>query len=103
MHTINSVEKRMIMVNLQIVFSIGVVLVSVGRRILGGLSITDVEDFSIGCKAVYWIDCFHHSFFQKETFLHAKKMPAMQASELVFVFIRSDVLKEILTKHLSLG
>ena len=43
----------MIMVNLQIVFSIGVVLVSVGRRILGGLSITDVEDFSRGRKAVY--------------------------------------------------
>ena len=53
MHTINSVEKRMIMVNLQIVFSVGIVLVSVGRRILGGLSITDVEDFSRGCKAVY--------------------------------------------------
>lgn len=37
----------MIMVNLQIVFSIGIVLVSVGRRNLGGLS-TDVEDFSRG-------------------------------------------------------
>ena len=52
MHTINSVEKRMIMVNLQIVFSIGVVLVSVGRRILGSLSITDVEDFSRGVTGV---------------------------------------------------
>ena len=92
----------MIMVNLQIVFSVGIVLVSIGRRNLGGLS-TDVEDFSRGCKAVDWIDCFHHSFFQKETFLHPKKMSAMQATELTFVFIRSDVLKEILTKHLSLG
>ena len=104
MHTINSVEKRMIMVNLQIVFSMGVVLVSVGRRILGGLSITDVEDFSRGCKAVDWIDCFQYSFLpKKHTFMHPKKMPVMQASELVFVFIRNDVLKEILTKHLSLG
>ena len=41
----------MIVVNLQIVFSIGIVLVSVGRRNLGGLS-TDVEDFSTVCKAV---------------------------------------------------
>ena len=40
------------MVNLQIVFySIGFVLVSVGRRILRGLS-TDVEDFSRSYAAV---------------------------------------------------
>ena len=37
----------MIMVNLQTVFAIGVVLVSIGRRNLGGLS-TDVENFSRG-------------------------------------------------------
>ena len=41
----------MIMVNLQIVFSVGIVLVSIGRRNLGGLS-TDVGDVSRGCKAV---------------------------------------------------
>ena len=35
----------MIMGNLQIVFSIGIVLVSIGSRNLGGLS-TNVEDFS---------------------------------------------------------
>ena len=96
-------EKRMIMVNLQIVFSVGIVLVSSGRRNLGGLS-TDVVYFSRGCKAVDWIDCFQYSFLpKKHTFMHPKKMPVMQASELVFVFIRNDVLKEILTKHLSLG
>lgn len=93
----------MIMVNLQIVFSVGIVLVSIGRRNLGGLS-TDVEDVSRGCKAVDWIDCFQYSFLpKKHTFMHPKKMPAMQANELGFVFIRNDVLKEILTKHLSLG
>jgi len=45
------VEKRMIMVNLQIVFSIGIVLVIIGRRNLGGLS-TNVEDFSRAYSAV---------------------------------------------------
>lgn len=37
----------MIMFNLQIVFSVGIVLVSIGRRNLGSLS-ADVEDFSRG-------------------------------------------------------
>ena len=51
----------MIMVNLQIVFSIGIVLVCIGRRNLGGLSIIEkksstliinVEDFSRAYSAV---------------------------------------------------
>ena len=66
------------MVNLQIVFySIGFVLVSVGRRILRGLS-TDVEDFSRSYAAVDWIECFP-IFILTTKKIHAFKENAFNA------------------------
>lgn len=62
----------MIMVNLQIVFSIGIVLVCIGRRNLGGLSI-NVEDFSRAYSAVDRIDCFPIFILSKRNFLASKE------------------------------